>query len=102
MRVLSLLAVAVTFALILIEPAFAEAAAEATGGSWVNPLTAGFALAIAAFGGALGQSKIIAAALESISRNPGASGQMFLPWFLGIVFVESLVVYVLVIALIKI
>src|SRR6185369_14542132 len=37
-------------------------------------ITAGFALAIAAFGGALGQGKAIASAAEGIARNPSAAG----------------------------
>lgn len=49
-----------------------------------------FALALAVFGGAIGQSKVMASALESIGRNPGASGQMFVPWLFGLAFIESL------------
>ena len=81
----------------LASPALAqEAAHAASNGS--NGLAAGLGMAIAAAGGAYGQSRVISAALESISRNPGASGQMFLPWILGLAFVESLVIFTLVIA----
>jgi F0F1-type ATP synthase membrane subunit c/vacuolar-type H+-ATPase subunit K len=55
-----------------------------------------------AFGGAVGQAKIIAAALEAIGRNPGAAGQMKQPWLLGAVFVESLVIYAFIVAFLKI
>ena len=79
-----------------VEPAFAETGA-ATIGSWAT-LGAPLGIGIAAAGGALGQGKIMAAALESIARNPGAADKMFLPWLLGVIFVESLVIYALVVA----
>jgi F-type H+-transporting ATPase subunit c len=56
---------------------------------------------LAAFGGAIGQGKVAAAALDGIARNPGAQPKMFLTTILGLVFIESLVIYSLVIALIK-
>lgn len=59
---------------------------------------AGLGLGIAAALGALGQSRAVASAMEGISRNPNASDRMFLPLILGLVFIESLVIYMLVIA----
>ena len=59
---------------------------------------AGLAISIAAFGGAMGQGKAAAAALEGISRNPGASGKLFTPMILGLALIESLVIYALLIA----
>jgi F-type H+-transporting ATPase subunit c len=50
------------------------------------------AIALAVFGGTAAQGKVIAAALESISRNPGAAGEMKQPWFLALAFIESLVI----------
>lgn len=64
---------------------------------WVA-VAAGFAIAIAAFGGALGQGKAIAAALEGTARNPGASGKIFLPMIIGLALIESLVLYTFVIS----
>jgi F-type H+-transporting ATPase subunit c len=46
---------------------------QSTAAMW-SIITAGFALGIAAFGGALGQGKAVAAAAEGIARNPSASG----------------------------
>ncbi len=62
-------------------------------------LSAGFAIAIAAAFGALGQSKGLAAALEGIARNPAASGKLVTPMIIGLAMIESLVIYALVIAL---
>jgi F-type H+-transporting ATPase subunit c len=100
-RILGLLALSLlAFAApALAEPAAAEGGAVA-GTNW-TAVAAALGLGIAATGGALGQGKIIAAAVESIARNPGASGDIKGAWFLGLVFVESLVVYAFLIALIK-
>jgi F-type H+-transporting ATPase subunit c len=63
-------------------------------------ITAGFALAIAAFGGALGQGKAIASAAEGIARNPSAAGEIRGVLLLGLILIESLSIYVFVISLI--
>lgn len=86
--------VSVTF---LALPAFAQ------GGEQFNPLAAmaaGLAIGIAAFGGALGQGRAAAAALEGIARNPGAAGKIQGPMILGLALIESLVIYAFVIAII--
>jgi F-type H+-transporting ATPase subunit c len=61
-------------------------------------LAAGLGLGIAALGGALGQGKGLAAALEGIARNPGASGKVLTPMLIGLAMIESLVIYSLVIS----
>jgi F-type H+-transporting ATPase subunit c len=88
-RFVSLALGAIGVILAAIEPAFAE---TASAGMEYARVGSAIGIGVAAFGGALGQGKIISAALESIARNPGASGQMFLPWILGVVLVESLVI----------
>jgi F-type H+-transporting ATPase subunit c len=60
---------------------------------------AALAIGIAAFGGAYGQGRAAAAALEGIARNPNASGKIFVPMILGLALIESLVIYALIIAL---
>lgn len=61
-------------------------------------LAAGFGIAIAAFGGALGQGKAAAAALTGIARNPDASGKILAPMILALALIESLVIYALIIS----
>jgi len=56
------------------------------------------AIAIAAFGGAISQGKVAAAAMEGIARNPEASGKIFTPLIISLALIESLVIYALVIA----
>lgn len=62
-------------------------------------LAAGFGIGIAAFGGAIGQGKGIASALDGIARNPGASGKIVTPMIIGLAMIESLVIYSLVVSL---
>src|SRR6185503_8084015 len=71
-----------TIALVVLAGAFAPLYAQGTGAEaggdvarW-SIITAGFALGIAALGGALGQGKSIAAACEAIARNPSATGDI--------------------------
>jgi len=64
----------------------------------VGLLAAGLAIAIAAFAGALAQGRTASATMEGIARNPGAQSQMFIPWIVSMGFIESLVIYGLVIA----
>lgn len=84
-------------------PVFAQDPGAAGGGmgweAW-SVITAGFALGIAAFGGALGQGRAVAAAAEGIARNPSAAGEIRGALILGLVLIESLVIYVLLISLI--
>jgi len=79
--------------------AFADDAAHAAGG--MGGLGAALAIGIAAFGGALGQGKTAAAALEGIGRNPSAQNKIFVPMIIGLALIESLVLYAFVIAFVK-
>jgi len=98
-------------ALLVLAPlAFADtAAAEAIGTAAVTgdaevkkyiALAAGFCVSFAAFGGALGQARAAAAALDGIARNPQASDKIFVPMILGLALIESLVIYAFVLSLI--
>lgn len=59
---------------------------------------AGFAIGLGVMGGALGQGKAAAAALEGISRNPGAASRIQTPMILGLALIESLALLAFVIA----
>ena len=69
--------------------AFAEGATDASG---LNPgyfaIGAALAIALPALGGALGQGRAAAAALEGIARNPGASGKIFVLMILGMALID--------------
>lgn len=77
-------------------PAFAAEDAKEPNGAVA--IAAALAIGIAAFGGALGQGRAAAAALEGIARNPGAQNKIFTPMILALALIESLVIYALIIA----
>ena len=90
----------------MIAPVYAQGpagAAPATAGSelvkW-SIITSGFALGIAAAFGALGQARAVAAAVKGIARNPAATNDIRGNLILGLVLIESLVIYVLLVSLI--
>jgi len=78
--------------------AFAQEPAATPGGVRWGALAAAFLLGIAAFGGAFGQGRAIAASVEGIARNPGAGGAIRTAMIIGLALIESLVIYALLIA----
>lgn len=96
-----LAAMAALMTLMVTSAAYAQSAspdvAKAENARWYA-LAAALGLGIAAFGGALGQGRAAAAALDGIARNPGASDKLFTPMILGLALIESLVIYSLLIA----
>ena len=92
-----------TVVALLSTSAFAQpAAAAATNANDVYAwaaAAAGFAIGIAALGGTMGQGRSVAAAVEGISRNPGATPRIQTAMILGLAMIESLVLFALVIAI---
>jgi len=85
-------------ALLLPNLAAAQETAKMGGGVGWGHLSAAIVLGIAAAAGAISQGKTAVAACDGMARNPGASGQIRAMAFLGLVLIESLVIYSLVIA----
>ena len=83
--------------------AFAEeaAGAAAAGGGdfWGYALGAGMAIGLAGLGCGIGQGLTAGNTTAGIARNPGAAGSMFTNFILGMVLIESISIYGLVIAL---
>src|SRR5689334_12881687 len=73
----------------------AGAGDNASSVSKYRALAAGVGFAIAVFGGAIGQSRIGAAACEGAARNPGAAGRIQTMMILGLALIESLVLFAL-------
>jgi len=63
------------------------------GNSWFIPGDLAFAVAIAAFGGAMADGRAISAACEGTARNPGAGGRIFTMLLLGLALIETLVLF---------
>ena len=64
-------------------------------------LAAGFGFALAAALAAIGQSRVAAAAAEGVARNPGAGARIQTLMILGLVFIETLVLFTLVVVFAK-
>lgn len=67
-------------------------------GKGIIALAAGLGLGMAAIGAGLGQGRAVAAAMESIGRNPNSADRIQTPMIIGIAFMEALAIYALVIA----
>lgn len=63
-------------------------------------ITAGFAMAIGAFGASIGQGLAIKGAVESIGRNPAAAPKILTSMLIGLAMIESLAIYVFCVAII--
>ena len=83
-------------------PGVAAAADAAAGsGGWVGPfavIAAGIGMAIASGLCALGQGRATAAAVDAMGRQPGAAGRIQTAMIIGLALIESLALYVFVIA----
>ncbi len=105
MRKFALFLLAVLSLMIAAMPAFAQPAAAteaASSSAGLKAIAAGVGFAIAVFGGALGQSRIGAAACEGAARNPGAAGRIQTMMILGLALIESLVLFALLIVFVKV
>lgn len=63
-------------------------------------LAAGIGMGLATLGPGIGQGNATAKAVEGIARQPEASGKIMTTLIIGLALMESLVLYVLVVALI--
>ena len=85
-------------------PIFAQTAGNgsAAGGNWWVSIGAGIGMAIASGLCAIGQGKAISGACEGMARNPGVAAAIRAAMILGLVFIESLALYTLVIIFLKV
>lgn len=85
--------------LLAASPVFAQE--PGTGGVRWNTITAGFAMAIASSVCGLAQGRAISAACEGLARNPGAAPAIRFALLLGLVLIESLALYTLLIIFLR-
>ena len=64
-------------------------------------IAAGIGFGIAVLGGALGQGKIGASAVEGAARNPSAAGRIQTIMILGLALIESLVLFALLVVFVR-
>ena len=96
MKKTAIVLLALVIVLLVVPAAFAQGAPATEKppvSSTALAIAAGFGVAIAAFGGGLGQGRIAAAACEGIARNPGAAGGVRAAMILGLVLVETLTLF---------
>lgn len=91
-RTLTCLTILMMIALI---PTAAMAADGDAGG--ITNMAKAVLLGLAAIGGTLAQGRAASAALEGICRNPNAASAVSTPMILGLSFIESLVIFALVV-----
>jgi F-type H+-transporting ATPase subunit c len=77
----------------------AETAAGAGDSTWGYALGAGLAIGLAGLGCGIGQGLTAGNTTAGIARNPGAAGSMNTPFILGMVLIESIAIYGLLIGL---
>ena len=84
-------------------PGVALAAEGGATGGWVGPfalIAAGLGMALAAGLCGLGQGRAVAAAVDAIARQPGAAARIQTAMIIGLALIESLAIYMLVVAMI--
>jgi F-type H+-transporting ATPase subunit c len=101
MKRFSSMALLTIVALLVASPLFAQEAAAAHGGVQWSVISACFGMAIASSLCALAQGKAISAACEGLARNPGAAPAIRFALLLGLVLIESLALYTLLIIFLK-
>ena len=75
-----------------------EPAAGGTSYQAYAALGAGLAIGLAVLGAGMGQGRAASAALDGISRNPGAADRIQTPFILGMALIESLALFAFAIA----
>ena len=84
------------------ETAPAEAAAAESredGGLGLKAVAAGIAIGVAAAGGAVGMGLATAKSAEGIARQPEAEGKIRTTLMLGLVFIETAIIYALLVVI---
>jgi F-type H+-transporting ATPase subunit c len=85
-------------AALFLVPAVALAESGGGGAGMGAGLGAGLAVGLAGLGCGIGQGLTAGNTTAGIARNPGAAGSMFTNFILGMVLIESIAIYGLVIA----
>ena len=81
------------------EPAAQTETQEEGGAIGLKAIGAGIAVGIAAAGGAVGMGMATAKSAESIARQPEAEGKVRTTMMLGLVFIETAIIYALLVVI---
>lgn len=90
------------FTLLLIaSPVYAQGTAGGGTGNWSTPIGVGLGMGLAAGLAGLGQGRVAGSVAEALARNPGARAGIQLALFIGLAFIESLVLFTFVMIFIR-
>jgi F-type H+-transporting ATPase subunit c len=82
-------------------PAYAQGGAGAPAINWSYPIGVGVGMGLAAGLAGLGQGRVAGSVAEALARNPGARPGIQLALFIGLAFIESLVLFTFVLLFIS-
>lgn len=87
--------------LMIASPVYAQGTGSPALGNWSVPIGVGLGMGLAAGLAGLGQGKVAGAVAEALARNPGARDGIQLALFIGLAFIESLVLFTFVLLFIR-
>ncbi len=90
------------FAILMVaSPVYAQGAAAPASTNWAVPIGVGLGMGLAAGLAGLGQGRVAGSVAEALARNPGARPGIQLALFIGLAFIESLVLFTFVLLFIS-
>ena len=99
MRTLMFLALVIVI-LTVASPVYAQGGATSSG-NWGIPVGVGLGMGLAAGLAGLGQGRVAGSVAEALARNPGARAGIQLALFIGLAFIESLVLFTFVLLFLR-
>ena len=81
------------------ETAVTETQTQESGGASAKAIAAGIAIGLAAAGGAIAMGMAVSKSAEGISRQPEAEGKIRTTLMLGLVFIETAIIYALLVVI---
>lgn len=87
--------------LLIASPVYAQTPGGAAGPNWAIPIGVGLGMGLAAGLAGLGQGRVAGSVAEALARNPGARAGIQVALFIGLAFIESLVLFCFVLLFIR-
>ena len=87
--------------LMIASPVYAQGAGAPAQRNWSVAIGVGLGMGLAAGLAGLGQGKVAGSVAEALARNPGARPGIQLALFIGLAFIESLVLFTFVLLFIR-
>ena len=101
MRKLTFLLLIAAAVLLVASPVYAQTPGAAPAANWAIPIGVGLGMGLAAGLAGLGQGKVAGSVAEALARNPGARAGIQLALFIGLAFIESLVLFTFVLLFLR-